>query len=62
MLERMPEDEIQQRMDDVRHKSEGTPRYVCVQAREGVVGLLQMEAAEKDSGKLTIRYRLARRD
>jgi hypothetical protein len=38
------------------------PDTFAFKTREGTVGLLQMEAAERDAGKLTIRYRLERKD
>jgi hypothetical protein len=36
------------------------PETFAFKTREGAIGLLQMEAAEKEAGKLTIRYRLGR--
>jgi hypothetical protein len=38
------------------------PDTFAFKTREGVVGLLQIEADRKDEGKLTIQYRLERRD
>jgi hypothetical protein len=38
------------------------PDTFAFRTREGTLGLLQMEAAGKDAGELTIRYRLERRD
>jgi hypothetical protein len=36
------------------------PDTFAFQTREGTLGLLQMEPADKDAEKLTIRYRLER--
>ena len=38
------------------------PDTFAFKTREGAVGLLQIEAAEKEPGKLTIRYRLEPRE
>jgi hypothetical protein len=38
------------------------PDTFAFKTREGTVGLLQVEAADRESGKLKIRYRLERRD
>jgi hypothetical protein len=46
-------------------REESIPRgedTFAFRTREGAMGLLQIEAAEKEAGKLTIRYRFERRD
>ncbi len=62
ILERMPETKSSTAWMMFDTNLRERPDTFAFKTREGVVGLLQMEAAEKESGKLTIRYRLERRD
>jgi hypothetical protein len=62
ILERMPENKSGISWMMIDHQLTERPDTFAFKTREGAVGLLQIEAAEKEAGKLTIRYRLERRD
>ncbi len=61
ILERMPENKPNTAWMMINAELTERPDTFAFKTREGVVGLLQMEPAEKETGKLTIRYRLERR-
>ena len=58
ILERMPEKKSATAWMMIDAQLAERPDTFAFRTREGTVGLLQMEAAEKEAGKLTIRYRL----
>jgi hypothetical protein len=62
ILERMPEKKSSISWMMVDPQLTERPDTFVFKTREGAVGLLQIEPAEKEAGKLTIRYRLERRD
>jgi hypothetical protein len=62
ILERMPERSSRSAQMPVDAQLAEHPDTFAFKTREGSVGLLQIEATEAQAGKLTIRYRLERRD
>ncbi len=62
ILERVPEDRSHTAWMMIGADLRERPDTFIFKTREGAVGLLQLEAAEAEAGKLTIRYRLERRD
>jgi hypothetical protein len=62
ILDRMPEQKPRTAWMMIDAQLAERPDTFAFKTREGAVGLLQIEAAEKEAGKLTIRYRLERRN